>query len=300
MRIGADVGPSWGAIQAAARAGGLRSFYQRGAWINDPDAIVVGAPLTESEARAWASVVAVSGGTALCTGDLTALPVERVAILQRLFPVAPVAGRPVDAMTADTDVAPVRDEDRGGGPGSGQRDRAPGVWVAAGAPRWWTVALVNWDDAPRDLAVPLADLGITATRLCAYDVWRDAPLADVRQGLAASLEAHGTLTVALRPVATHPQVIGTSRHLVQGTVDLMEEQWDPATRTLRARSTMLDSRAYAVTLAVPPGLRPLQCTADPACVVERLPSGHVVLRWAAGGAGGDIAWAMQFRAVTRR
>ena len=285
MRIGPDVTPSWGAIRDAARAAGLRSFYQRGAWINDPDAVVVGLPLGESEARAWASVVAVSGGTALCTGDLAALAPERIAMLQRLLPVAPIAGRPVNAMTLDRSSSP---------------DRAPGIWVAAGAPRWWTVTLVNWDDEARDLAVALRDLGITATRLHAYDVWRDAPLADVRERLGARLEAHGTLTVALRVVATHPQVIGTSRHVVQGAVDLMEEEWDPATRTLRARSTMLDARAYAVTLAVPPGLRPLQCTANPPCAVERLPSGHVVLRWAAGGAGGDIAWAMQFRAVTRR
>jgi hypothetical protein len=82
-------------------------------------------------------------------------------------------------------------------------------------------------------------------------------------------------------------------------VDLADEQWDPAARTLRARSTTLDGQPYAVTLAVPPGLRPLDCAADPPCAVDRLPSGHVVLRWPAGGDGRDITWAVPFRSASR-
>jgi hypothetical protein len=32
--------------------------------------------------------------------------------------------------------------------------------------------------------------------------------------------------LALRPVVDHPQVVGTSRHITQGIVDLSDEKWD--------------------------------------------------------------------------
>src|SRR3989441_9413913 len=37
-----------------------------------------------------------------------------------------------------------------GGIWSVRRSRPPRVWVAEGAPRWWTVVVVNWQDEPRD------------------------------------------------------------------------------------------------------------------------------------------------------
>jgi hypothetical protein len=89
-------------------------------------------------------------------------------------------------------------------------------------------------------------------------------------------------------------VIGTTRHVVQGAVDIVEESWDQASRTLRARSTNLDSRPYAVTIAVPRDTRPSACKADPPCTVRRLPSGHVVLQWRENPAGRDIRWEIGF------
>ena len=74
MRIGTDVDASWDGIQAPARATGLRSFYQSGAWFNDPDCLVVRPPLSLDEARVWTAIVALSGGMALLSDDLPRLP----------------------------------------------------------------------------------------------------------------------------------------------------------------------------------------------------------------------------------
>jgi hypothetical protein len=105
MRIGPDVSRSWGGVQSAARAVALRSFYHRTTWLNDPDCLVVGEPLTVSEARVWATVVALSGGVTTFAADLTILAAERLALLQRVVPPAP-GGRPVGAVHAEQDVAP--------------------------------------------------------------------------------------------------------------------------------------------------------------------------------------------------
>jgi hypothetical protein len=193
----------------------------------------------------------------------------------------------------------------GGGPGglwSVRRDRPAATWVVEGAPRWWTVVLVNWDDEPQPLAAALAALGIPggggSARFAAYDVWAESPLADVQQALKATVAPHTTLTVALRPAGTHPQVIGTTRHVIQGAIDIADERWDAATRTLAAQSVKLDGRVYAVTVAVPRGLRPGVCKSDVPCTVRRLPSGHAVLEWPQGTTQ-DISWSLGFRTVTR-
>jgi len=138
-----------------------------------------------------------------------------------------------------------------GGIWSVRRNRPARVWLAEGAPRWWTVVVVNWETEPLDVSLPLGALGLKGAMFDAYDVWRDAPVANLKGGLALALEPRAARTIAIRPAAARPQVIGTTRHVVQGAVDIADEIWDPTTRTLKAKSTNLDGRAYAVTIAVP-------------------------------------------------
>ena len=430
MRVGPDVDASWSGIQTPARVAALRSFYHRGAWLNDPDCLVVRAPLSPSEAELWASIVAVSGEMTMLSDNLPKLPPERLPLLQRALPVAAAVGRPIGAVSAEPDVAPalvagdesyrmrgpwrfrtgddpayaarnydetawetlpvpesweraghpgyegyawyrtrfslpgtppgrsagqadgrtarlelgkIDDVDEtfvngvkvgqtgafpprhrgereafrryavphdalnwggenilavrtygGGGLWSTRRDRPANIWLAEGAPAWWTVVLANWEDEPGLVAAPLVKLGISGKRFNAYDVWRDTPLADLTDMVSAKLDPHASLTIAIRPAATRPQVIGTTRHVVQGAVDVASETWNTATRTLQGRSTNLDSRPYAVTIAAPKGMRPATCKASAPCTVTRLESGHAVLTWA-GGEGKDIEWELRFR-----
>jgi len=192
----------------------------------------------------------------------------------------------------------------GGGPGglwSVRRDRPPTTWVVEGAPRWWTVVLVNWEDEPQSVSHALAALGIATARLTAYDVWADAPLAEVQQMVKATIPPHATLTIGLRPAGTHPHVVGTTRHIIQGAIDITEERWDAATRTLAAKSVSLDGRAYAVTVSVPRGMRPGVCKSDVPCTVRRVQNGsavHAVVEWPQGTTR-DISWTLSFRNVTR-
>ena len=428
MRIGEDVAASWDGIQPAARAAGLRSFYHRTVWLNDPDCLVVRPPLTIDEARIWASVVALSGGLNILSDNLPKLPPERLPLLQKTLPVAAKAGRPVGTQIEESEIAPAvigeRDllvrlrgpwrfrtgddaryatrefddqawetiavpgtwEQNGhpeydgdawyrtrftlpaletgaaapsvrldlgrlddtdetfvngtriGGtngwrtfrhypiPGSGlnwggenvlaihvtdtggaggywqvRRNRPADKWLAEGAPRWWTLVLINWDDEPQPVTQRLADLGIAGNRFSAFDVWAERPLPDVQQILNATLAPHSTLTIGLRPALARPQVVGTTRHVVQGAFDVADERWEATTRTLSGKATNLDGRPYAITIALPRGstLRPRACKAEPPCTTRRLESGHVVLEWPAGVTA-DVAWTVTFGAAARR
>ena len=281
MRVGTARTPTWDALKTLARATALRSFYHRRVWLNDPDCLVVRPPLAENEAQVWATIVAMAGGVTLCADDLVHLPTDRLPVLQRAIPAAPGDGRPDGTAAPD--------------------DRPASMWVVAGAPGWWTVALVNWDDQPRESTVIPSTLGISGRRFAVYDVWRDAPLPDVTTQIAATVPARTALVLSLRSGAARPQVIGTTRHLVQGAIDVADETWDPRTRTLRARAMRRDDRAYRVTIAVPQGMRPAACESERPCTMTRLPSGHVTLEWPAPESrpSGDVAWQIRFRAVTR-
>lgn len=195
-------------------------------------------------------------------------------------------------------VLAVRVLDTGGAGGlwSLRREQPAGTWIVEGAPSWWTAVLVNWTDEPLEVRRPVAALGIAAgaARLAAYDVWEERPLADVTRTLEATVAPHRALVIALRPVLPHPQIVGTSRHVIQGAVDVADERWDASARTLGGAALNLDGRAYTVTIAVPRALRPATCTADVPCTVRRLDSGHAVLEWPAGITA-DIRWALTFR-----
>jgi hypothetical protein len=194
----------------------------------------------------------------------------------------------------------VTDTGGAGGLWSVTRDRPASTWVVEGSPHWWTLALFNWDDEPRQVAQNLAALGITGgQRFAVYDVWAELPLADVKQTLAATIAPHTTLTVALRAAVSRPQIIGTTRHVVQGVIDISAERWNAAARSLQAKSTALDGRSYAVTIAVPRGLRARSYKADVPCTLKRLESGHAVLEWPAGTTS-DVSWSVSFGAAARR
>ena len=147
----------------------------------------------------------------------------------------------------------------------------------------------------------LAALGLPGGKLSAYDVWAERPMADVQQAIKATIAPHTTLTIGLRPAGSHPQIVGTTRHVIQGAIDIADERWDPATRTLSAKSLKLDGRSYAVTVSVPRGLRAAVCKSEVPCTVRRLETGHAVhtvIEWPQGTTQ-DINWSLTFRSVTR-
>jgi hypothetical protein len=100
--------------------------------------------------------------------------------------------------------------------------------------------------------------------------------------------------LSLRRPRTGPFVLGTTRHVVQGMVDLAEEQWDARTRTLRGRSVRLDGRPYAVTIAVPPGMHPRRCAGDADCVIVHAHKNARVVTLSFARTGREVAWEVGF------
>ena len=142
-------------------------------------------------------------------------------------------------------------------------------------------ALVNWDDEARRDTVELAAHG-AAGAFAAYDVWDEERLADVQGRLTMSIPPRSAKVIALRRARSFPFVIGSTRHIVQGIIDIAEERWDPRHRRLAGRSTMLDGRPYGLTIATPPRLVATACRAGRACRIARQGRGAVHLEVAPG------------------
>ena len=280
MRASPDVEADFARFVPAARASLLRAHLNGTAWVNDADAVLVGESLTEDEARTWASVVALSGGMALASENLDRLPDERLAILKRIMPVAPVRGRALDIAAPDwTGV---------------QKDGAPAWLLARVQDDWWMLAATNWDDVPQQLALSLSDHGIRGP-LAAYDVWEGVRRDDVQGRLALSLPPHATTVLSLRRPRRTPFVLGSTRHLVQGVMDLEDERWDGRRRLLSARAVLLDDRPYEVTIALPAGFRPAaaRCEPDASITVDLAEQGAARLR-IARPPGAELNWSVQF------
>jgi hypothetical protein len=99
MRIGGDVYAGWDGVTPGVNAAAQRTFYHDNVWYDDPDCLIVRDPLTADQARAWASVVALSGQMNMLSDKLSALPPDRVDLLKMTLPSYGVPATPVDLFT---------------------------------------------------------------------------------------------------------------------------------------------------------------------------------------------------------
>lgn len=272
VRVGNPPKPGFGSVVEMNSHAGLRSFYHRSWWLNDPGPVTLGYPLTLVEARTQLSLVALMGAVTTFTADVLDVPDAQVDLVRRVVPPAPVAGHPLDSLSGPT------------------------VWVARSSD-WHTVLVINWDDRQNiERVIRLADLGLPPGAYVGYDVWSGMPF-PATDPLRFTLEPHDCRVFGLRPRADHPQVIGTTRHVVQGAVDLQDEHWDSKTRVLSGRAVHLDGRPYGVTIAAA-GWAPdtLQC--DRPGALRVIDSEYLVLEWPQGERG-DCGWQLTLKPAPR-
>ncbi|HTY05164.1 MAG TPA: hypothetical protein VMC86_01490 [Gemmatimonadales bacterium] len=177
----------------------------------------------------------------------------------------------------------------GSAPGARVDGPPPSLWVARSAPDWWTALVINWEETGVTRSLALAELGLPPGRYHVYDIWNGIPLHG-GDPLRVTLGAHDSAALAFRSRGEHPLVTGTSRHVVQGAVDLAGEHWDPKTRVLSGSARNLDGRPYAVTVATA-GAAPLSLGGGRPGAIRPLDSEYVVLEWP-GGERGDFDWAL--------
>jgi len=222
MRIGPDNKADWKSLLRGPTFGTRHYFLHGRVWWNDPDPVYVRDSMPLKHAQLICTWVALSSQLNLSSEWIPGLPAERLDILKRTMPPHHAVARPVDLFEHDL----------------------PRIWMVNGPDRN-VVGLYNWESNDQKFDLPLERLGLSAnTEYVAFDYWGNKFVPSVKGRLQLNLPAESCVALAIRPSAKHPQLISTSRHVTQGIVDVTDEKWDAATKTLSGRSRLVGQDAY--------------------------------------------------------
>jgi hypothetical protein len=230
MRIGPDTSGRIGSTQ-----GSRLWFLNNRVWHNDPDCVYVRASTPVAEARLNASWTAISGQLFYDSDWIPDLPADRLDILRRCMPAHGLPSRPVDVFEAQ----PAR------------------VWLLTdtrGNVRRDVIALYNWSKGQANVSYPLDKIGLPpAKEYVAFDFWANKFVPPFRDRVSADFTGEGCRILAVRPVSGCPQLLGTSRHVTQGMVDVTGEKWDAALSTLSGAGRVVANDPYELRIVVPAG-----------------------------------------------
>lgn len=176
-----DIKRSWDRVASIARQNLSRNWQNGRLWWNDPDAVVLtGGELTLDEFLFHAASIYASGGMVLSGDDLSKLPPDRMALLEKLLPPTGVAAEFDDASLT---VGVMR--------GVPRASTTPAN--RALAPR--TYVVFNWEDAAADMKVKLGGA-------CALtDFWTGADLGRHRDTFTIDrMPPHSARLLICRPV----------------------------------------------------------------------------------------------------
>ncbi|MBN2475677.1 MAG: alpha-galactosidase [Pirellulales bacterium] len=236
MRIGHDIGARWDAVRGCAVPTSHFYFFHHKVWFNDPDCLMLRDPLTLDQARAWGSLLALSGQMNVVSEWLPGLPPDRLDVVKRTMPNHGGLGRPVDLLENDL----------------------PTVWhyrARLGEERIDLVGLFNWDEnQPARLELDPAMLGLPALpddRYVGFDYWEDTFVGPFSGKCSFDLRPSSCRVIAVQRLQRHPQLVGTSRHVTQGPIDVAAVAWDPERRTLSGRSQVVGEDPYELRLLSP-------------------------------------------------
>lgn len=282
MRIGPDNGSSWGGLVRGPWHGTNRYFLHGKVWYNDPDPIYVRQSMPARHAQLICSWVSISGQLRVSSEWLPGLPPDRLDLLRRTLPNHGKLARPVDLL--EHPIARIWLLQDGG----------------SGVERNM-VGLFNWSDAKSDsIAYCLSKLGLDAgKRYVGFDYWNDKFLPPFGKTLSAELPPGSCLVLSLREYGDHPVVVSTSRHITQGIVDILKENWDPGKGTLSGTSRLVANDPYELRIVVSAAekswkLASFKVGSGRARVESMSQNGPMVRIRIVAGEGGDVDWTARF------
>lgn len=246
MRVEADINYGYAAAAwkqyfedpACSAAAAAKRYYLHGrTWVNDVDHVCIDL-LTIEQARAAATLVALSGGNTISGDRLVDLDPVKLEIFKQITPSYGKAAVPVDLLDADIPATFALSVERPFG-------------------AWTVVALFNPDlDAAVERRFALSRLGLDpAKTYLAFDFWRQRLLGEVRNELVATIEPGSVTLLALHAATGRPQLLSTSRHVTQGALELEDVRFSSAEGVLSGVSIGPKRSAHDVFVYVP-GERP--------------------------------------------
>jgi len=209
-------------------------------------------PLSVVERRTLLTLVGLLSGRLELATSFGRMTPEIMHDLTRIFPVLPngQAFRPVDMLLGKTH---------------------PETYVYDVADDWKQVILVNNDtQKPRTVMAPLSgdqaetgSMGFDANREYeVFDFWNQQYLGSIKgsQRLSVELKPLEALVYALREKRAHPRVIGTSRHVMCGMLDVSAEKWNARDLALSFQTGLVPDETAIISISLPAAFKPAPVT----------------------------------------
>lgn len=245
MRIGPDNKSDWKNLLRGPTFGSRQYFLNGRVWYNDPDPLYVRPSVPLNQAQLICSWVTISGALNTSSEWYPGLPADRLDLLKRTMPSHGLPARPVDLFEHEL----------------------PGIWLLTDtrhAVRRDVIGLFNWNHDEKTFDYPLDKLGLfpASQKLLpesqnnnltyvAFDYWQNKLVQPMKGSLHISVPGESCCVLAVRPVANHPQLISTSRHITQGIVDVVDEKWDSTSKTLSGVSKVVAGDPYELRIVLP-------------------------------------------------
>ena len=165
--------------------------------------------------------------------DLRTLSAERLDMMRRSFPVADVHPQTI-GYTQTQDVVPIL------------------VQVCRPFATWSVFALVNTTEAPILRSFNLqSDLGLDDGTYFLFDYWQEKLLGQYDAAFDVELRPHQSVNYSIHRRSGVPQLLSSSRHMLQGAVEIDGCKWDVDTCTLTLSVQCVRDYAYRISLFVP-------------------------------------------------
>lgn len=215
-------------------------FTHRKLYLNDSgNVLTLDKPIPLSESQITATIFGIGGGPAMLGDDIGRISDERLALIKKVFPRTSHVATPVDLFDR-----PHPDYPRL------FHNHVEAEWGA-----WEVVSVLNYDDEPLDLTVPLEKLGLTPDdQYLLWEFWNEQYLGVCSGSLRALVPPRSARVYRLYAQTGHPWIAGTDMHVMQGEVELSGVQWDHATLTLRGQVTRPSGNTGNVFIHVPKGM----------------------------------------------
>jgi len=237
MRVGPDNGANPEGLVKGPMFSNRLFFLNNRVWYNDPDPVYVRVSFPEEMAKSSVSWTSLTGSLHSSSYQYGELPPERLDILKRSLPSHNLKTvQPIDFLEADPARVWLLTDDREGT----RRD---------------VLGLFNWDvKKPTTVSQKLINIKLPeADHYVGFDFWGNKFIPKISDSISVHLPPGGCKIISIRPAASHPQLISTSRHLRQGVIDLKEENWNGKNRILSGKSSVIGGEVYELRIVIPEG-----------------------------------------------
>jgi alpha-galactosidase len=164
-RSSGDIKRTWDTFQKVARQNLNRNWQNGALWWNDPDAVTLSGAMPMEEYRFHATMTIAAGGLVLSGDDLSTLPADRLAMLEKMLPPTGVAAEFEDE-SLRTGIVRLNDRT--------------------------LICLFNWDATPSQRAVKLPRAGKVT------DLWSGREYARAHDTIEVELKGHEGTVLEVR------------------------------------------------------------------------------------------------------